>query len=84
MENEEGKDLTIYNEFAHKTLEEINVRYKIIQEIGKIVIRNLKAGSQEEWKIKRISEGTPMTQYKPVRILDSKEKEDFFMSRIID
>lgn len=84
LENEEGKDLTIYNEFAHKTLEEINVRYKIIQEIGKIVIRNLKAGSQEEWKTKRISEGTPITQYKPVRILDNKEKEDFFMSRIID
>lgn len=84
LENEEGKDLTLYNEFSHNTLEEINVRYKVIQEIGKIVIRNLKAGSQDEWKAKRISEGVPVTQYKPVRILDSKDKEEFFMSRIID
>jgi len=65
---------------------EINPRFMVFyneKELGDIEIKNLKYGTQEEWRKKQVKEkGTAITQYKPVRILDSDEKKEFFMSRI--
>lgn len=86
LENNERKDLSEYSEFANKKLMEINPRFMVFyneKELGDIEIKNLKYGTQEEWRKKQVKEkGTAITQYKPVRILDSDEKKEFFMSRI--
>ena len=47
-------------------------------------IKNIRSGSQDEWKKKQIESGTSPAQYKPVRILDNSKKEKFFMSKIIN
>ena len=84
LENDEGKDLSIYSDFAQQVLLEVNVRIRVFFEIGPIKIRNLKPGSQDQWRAKMTAKGTAEGQIKPVRILDTEEKEAFFLNRIID
>ena len=47
-----------------------------------LVIKNLKSGTNKAWMQKKIEEGVSPSQVKPVRILDNREKMDFFLSRI--
>ena len=87
LENNEKKDLREYSEFANEKLKKINPRFMVFyneKELGDLQIENLIVGTQEEWRKKQVKEkGTATTQYKPVRILDSDEKKEFFMSRIV-
>ena len=87
IENKEGMDLSGYAEEAHRILCEVNPRYMYftaIEGMGNLRIRNQKPGSHKEWADALVASGRPVTQVKPVRIIDSPEKEDFFLSRITD
>lgn len=85
IENREGKDMREYEALADQILNGVNPRYKYFVEmnkIGKIELGNLTPGTNKEWMKKQIAKGAPTTQVKPVRILDTPEKEEFFKSRI--
>lgn len=85
LENSEGKDMSEYDDFADAELDRINVRYKLyktFREIGRIRIRNQVPGTHAAWVEKQVAKGTPASTVKPVRILDTAEKEEFFLSRI--
>lgn len=87
LENEEGKDLREYTAYADEVLREVNVRYRHFTDrevLGKVRIANLKPGTNAEWIKLREKAGTSVSQIKPVRILDSEEKKEFFGSRLID
>jgi hypothetical protein len=85
LENKEGKDLSGYADLAHDILVSVNPRYAYftaIKGIGNIAIENLQHGSQEAWADMKIKNGTPVSTVKPVRILDTPEKEEFFLERV--
>ena len=68
-------------------LREINVRYQHFCDrgvLGRIALANLKPGTNADWIRIREEAGTSASTIKPVRILDSGEKEKFFMEGIID
>ena len=86
IENKEGKDLSQYDEYADQALNKINARYEYfvkLGKIGKVTIRNLKNGTNKSWMKKLIEGGAPTTQVKPVRILDTPEKEEFFLKNML-
>lgn len=86
LENEEGRDLREYNAFADEALRRINIRYQHFNDrgvLGKVEIANLKPGTNAEWIHNKEQTGTSVAQIKPVRILDSDEKKEFFNARII-
>ena len=87
VETENDTDLSSYGERANEALKKINPRFEVFfeaQELGTMQIKNIRSGSQDEWKKKQIESGTSPAQYKPVRILDNSKKEKFFMSKIIN
>ena len=80
-------DLSVYSDAAEEDMRQISKlydRFRFNLAIGHLGILNQKPGTHEEWRLSRIQKGTAPTQVKPVRILDSPEKEEFFMSRIIE
>ena len=86
LENEKGTDLSGYAEFANEALKEINPRYNVFheaKELGDIVIENQRPGTHAKWREIQQSKGTPVSTYKPVRILDTDAKEEFFKGNII-
>lgn len=86
LENDEGRDLTGYTDFADKVLREINVRYEHFNDrgvLGKVEIVNLEPGTNAEWIRLREESGTSVSQIKPVRILDTDDKKEFFNAKII-
>ena len=52
LENEEGKDLSSYSDYAQEALLKVNVRIPVFFEIGPMKVANLKPGSQEQWRKK--------------------------------
>ena len=54
----------------------------MFREIGKIEIKNQQPGTHAAWIEKQAEKGTPVSTIKPVRILDTAEKEEFFLSRV--
>ena len=87
IENDEGKDLRKYTEYADKVLRGINIRYEHFTDrgvLGKVQIVNLEPGANAAWISRRKeTSGASVSMIKPVRILDSEEKKVFFSSRII-
>ena len=84
LENEEGMDLRPYSEFAHETLRDVNIRYDhffSIRRMAALQIENQKPGTNKAWMDKKVKEGVSPAQVKPVRIIDTPEKEDFFIGR---
>jgi hypothetical protein len=84
IENEKGEDMSVCSADADKLLDEINPRFaffKSLEEIGSLRIRNQRPGTHAEWVKQQISKGVSPEQVKPVRILDSDEKREFFLSR---
>ena len=86
LENEEGMDLREYTAYADEVLRDINVRYKHFTDrevLGKVEIANLKPGTNAEWIKNKEEAGTSVSQIKPVRILDTDEKKEFFNKHVI-
>lgn len=84
LENKDGRDLSGYAEQAHEILSRVNPRYAGFTEagfLGKIEIENLECGSQNAWADMKVKNGAPVSTVKPVRILDTPEKIEFFLSR---
>lgn len=87
IENEEGKDLSVYSHEAHELLRSINPRYEIFfasLRLGPLIIWNQEFGTNKAWMQKKIQEGVSPSQVKPVRILDTPEKMEFFLNRIAE
>lgn len=87
LENDRGLDLREYTDYADEVLREINVRYQHFCDrgvLGRIALANLKPGTNADWIRIREEAGTSASTIKPVRILDSGEKEKFFIEGIID
>lgn len=87
LENKDGKDLTPYSQLAHETLCSANPRYGHFymgNEYGPLTIVNQRPGTHAEWDArKRAATGIADWQSKPIRVLDTPEKEDFFVSRTL-
>ena len=86
LENDEGKKLSEYTDFADEILRKINVRYEHFTDrgvLGKVVIADLEPGTNAEWMRTREENGTSASTIKPVRIIDTDDKRDFFTARII-
>ena len=87
LENPEGRDLSGYSHEATEMLKKINPRFEVFfneAELGEMTIHNLEYGTQERWKKSRTDAGAVESTYKPVRILDTPEKEEFFLSSVTD
>ncbi|MBR0399659.1 MAG: GH3 auxin-responsive promoter family protein [Mogibacterium sp.] len=87
LENEDGLDLRQYTDFADAVLRDINVRYEHFNDrgvLGKVQIVNLEPGTNAEWIRLKEESGTSVSQIKPVRILDTDDKKEFFSARIIN
>jgi hypothetical protein len=87
LENDKGMDLREYTEYADEVLRQINVRYQHFCDrgvLGKLALANLKTGTNAEWIRIREESGTSASTIKPVRILDTDEKKEFFEAGIID
>jgi hypothetical protein len=86
LENDEGKKLSEYTDFADEILRKINVRYEHFTDrgvLGKVVIADLKPGTNAEWMRIREENGISASTIKPVRIIDTDDKRAFFAARII-
>jgi len=86
LENDEGKKLSEYTDFADEILRKINVRYEHFTDrgvLGKVVIADLKPGTNAEWMRIREENGISASTIKPVRIIDTDDKREFFAARII-
>ena len=86
MENADGIDMKQYQKLAHEVLQKANPRYDYFVTRGnldQISLGSLKYGSNREYMEKLIAKGIPSTQVKPIRIIDNKEKEQFFLQRIL-
>ena len=87
LENDEGKDLREYTQYADQVLREINPRYEHFTDrgvLGKVQIVNLEPGANTAWiRDKEKTGGTSVSTIKPVRILDTDAKKAFFGARII-
>lgn len=55
-----------------------------LQEIGKPIVHYLKEGTFERYKENLLKKGKEVGQYKPVRILDTDEKKNFFFREILE
>jgi hypothetical protein len=85
LENAEGKDLSGYTEAADEILREVNIRYAHFTDrsmMGKVKVVNLENGTNEKWVQSLVDKGVSVAQAKPVRILDTPEKEEFFLPKI--
>lgn len=86
VENKAGIDLRAYSDLADQMLREINPRYKSFigfHEFGPIQLENQQPGTHHAWIQAQVDRGAPVGQVKPVRILDTPAKEEFFLSRIV-
>ncbi len=83
--SEEKKSL--YNENFEKFLYKGNVSVEPLVKsgaLGKPQVKFLKKGTHEEYRELLKIRGINLNQVKPVKVIDTKEKEDFFLSRIVD
>ena len=72
----------MFSDFAEETLEAQNQSYRyFVQEkyLGRLAIRNQKPGSHVEWEQRQ----KKVYLFKPVHILDTEEKEQFFLGRLL-
>ena len=86
VENDKGVDLSTYSDLADQKLQKLNLRYFDMQKmnlIGKIKIKNLKPGTQDAYIERLVKKGAPITQVKPVRILNKDDSKDFYLDRIL-
>jgi len=86
LKNDQDLDLREYSEFATEELKKENPRYAdmfAFKLLGDMEIRNLKKGTNEEWRQLMIGKGASLSQVKPVTVLDNEEKEQFFLSRVV-
>ena len=84
VENDRGKDLSVYSQWIHSQIAQANTRYADMSAfIGRAVILNQMPGTHAQWREQRLSNGTSAAQYKPVHILNTEEKREFFLSRTL-
>lgn len=85
IETADGKDLSNLSEQFEEILRDVNPLYRFYEGNNLIdppVIWMQKPGSHQEWWEKKVAAGASADQVKPVKILDTPEKEDFFRERI--
>lgn len=85
LETEGDRDLGEYAEKFEEILREVNPQYQYYEGNDLIeppVILRQQPGTHEAWKQARIEAGASESQVKPVRILDTDDKREFFLSRI--
>ena len=86
LETEENKNLGGYAEQFEEILREVNPQYLYYEGndlIDPPVILQQRPGSHDEWKNARIAAGASESQVKPMRLLDTDDKREFFISRIV-
>ena len=71
LENDEGRDLAAYDQYADQVLRRINVRYEHFTDrgvLGKVKVVNLEPGANAAWiRNKEKASGTSVSTIKPVR-----------------
>ncbi len=78
---------TTYSEEFERFLYQGNVSVEPLVKsgaLGKPQVKFLKKGTYEAYREILKSKGINLNQVKPVKVIDTKEKEDFFLSRIVD
>lgn len=82
VENEQGKDLSAYSEWIHSQIAQTNTRYDDLSGcIDQAAILNQQPGTHAQWRELQLRRGTSANQYKPVHVLNTEEKREFFLSR---
>jgi len=85
LESKDETDFTPYSKEMDDCICEVNTRYASFRPLGLVgpaIVKNQKPGTFEEWKAYKVSKGASQEQVKPVTVLDTEEKREFFMSRI--
>lgn len=86
LETEGDKDLGEYVDQFEDILREVNPQYLYYEGNDLIeppVILQQRPGTHDAWKEARIEAGATESQVKPVHILDTDDKREFFLSRIV-
>lgn len=86
LETEGCRDLGGFSDRFEDILREVNPQYLYYEGNDLIeppVLLMQKPGSHEEWKRARVAAGATEDQVKPVHILDTEDKREFFLSRVI-
>lgn len=87
LETEGNTDLGAYADQFEDILREVNPQYLYYEGNDLIeppVILKQQPGTHEEWKQARIEAGASESQVKPVHILDTDDKREFFLSRVVN
>lgn len=85
-ETQDGKDLSGYTEEFEQILRDVNTSYRFYEGNNLIdppIIINQRPGTHDEWREMKIKAGASPDQVKPVRILDTDEKNEFFLGRTL-
>ena len=85
VENAEAIGLTDMVDTIEEHIGMLNKRYASQREkgfIGRLCVREQQPGSHAEWAALLVSRGASAAQVKPVRVLDTDEKKEFFISRL--
>lgn len=86
IETADGKDLSGFSEQFEEILREVNPLYRFYEGNNLIdppVIWMQKPGTHQEWWERKVAAGASADQVKPVKILDTPEKKEFFRGRIL-
>lgn len=86
LETEGNKNLSGYAEQFEDILREVNPQYLYYEGNDLIeppVLFAQKPGTHNEWKKSRVAAGATEDQVKPVHILDTDDKREFFLSRVV-
>lgn len=86
IETADGKDLSGFAEPFEEILREVNPLYRFYEGNNLIdppVILMQQSGTHREWWERKVAAGASADQVKPVKILDTPEKEEFFRKRIL-
>lgn len=85
-ETEDGRDLSGLAEEFEEILRDVNTSYRFYEGNNLIdppVILNQRPGTHDEWRDMKIAAGASPDQVKPVKILDTDEKSEFFLGRTV-
>ena len=83
-ETADSRDLSSFTEEFEQLLRDVNTSYRFYEGNNLIdppVILNQRPGTHEEWRQMKIAAHASPDQVKPVRILDTAEKREFFLGR---
>ena len=82
--DKDGKYAELFENILCDVNREYNFASKVRHDVGKPLVLIQKQETHALWREYKLKTGSSTNQVKPVRVLDTKIKQDFFLSRIED